>query len=213
MRRTITAVFAALAVAGCGAPAEPSEVAAESTTSTEASTTPKPTSNVPAEPELNKAELRYLTALAKAMGEKDVQSLTAYSYVDDGYVVCGRDDEDEYDDFSGPPTLDILIKNMEQQGDVYGAAIRHLCPKYLPLWRKAQGGFEEGTYTVGEDIKPGTYRTTPGRIMKCYWERSTGGGDIIDNQWINNAPNGATVTVRQGEGFTSEGCGNWIRAS
>ncbi|GAA3531453.1 hypothetical protein GCM10022419_008190 [Nonomuraea rosea] len=205
MRTPLLAVL--LVVAGCGQPAT-TAASTPPQTSTPApapSSTPQPTDNVPDEPELSKKELRYLTALAKAMGEKDVQSLTAYSYVDDGYIVCGRGDE-------GPPTVDLIVENLEEDGDMYAAAIKHLCPKYLPVWRKAAGGFTDGVYTVGKDIRAGTYRTTPGRLTKCYWERSTGAGRIIDNQWVTNAPNGATVSVRRGEGFTSEGCGNWIRA-
>lgn len=208
MRIPLLAV-AVLVLAGCG---QDATTAASSPPSTFTSTltpsaTPKPTSNVPTEPELNKAELRYLTALAKAMGEKDVQSLTAYSYVDDGYVACGRGA-----DADGPPTVDAIVEHLEEDRDLYGAALTHLCPKYLPLWRKARDGFTDGEYTVGEDIRAGTYRTTPGRLTKCYWERSTGAGRIIDNQWVTNAPKGATVTVRRGEGFTSDGCGNWVRA-
>jgi hypothetical protein len=132
-----------------------------------------------------------------------------------GHGVCGQrtDDTDEelVDGVDGPPTLDGLIEN--DGGDEYDkAAIRHLCPKYLSLLRSARGGFADGTYTIGKDIKPGTYRTTRGPVTDCYWERSTPGGDIIANGFVTNAPRGVTVTVRQDEGFTSEGCGNWVRA-
>lgn len=163
------------------------------------------------DPEWTAAETRYLAVVAEELSKYlgKGEQINEGAYVENGRAVCGRG-EDE--DFDGPPTVNVLIENMELNGDVYGAAIKYLCPKYLPVWRKARGGFEEGTYTVGKDIKPGTYRTVDRPVRKCYWERSTGAGRIIDNRWITNAPNGATVTVQRGEGFTSEGCGNWIRA-
>jgi hypothetical protein len=68
--------------------------------------------------------------------------------------------------------------------------------------------FDDGAYTVGGSpgmIKPGTYQVS-GPIRDCYWERSTPGGSIIANDFITNAPKGVTVTVRSGEGFTSNGC-------
>ena len=59
------------------------------------------------------------------------------------------------------------------------------------------------TRFVGQTMEPGTYKTKPG-IKDCYWSRNTGGGDIIDNDFVSFAPDGATVTVYAGEGFESE---------
>ncbi|MEV0882048.1 hypothetical protein AB0I85_29980 [Micromonospora echinofusca] len=78
--------------------------------------------------------------------------------------------------------------------------------------------FDDGRYTVGSKpgmILPGRYRLK-GPLADCYWERSSKSGTIISNNFITNAPAGVTVTVRSGEGFTSEGCtdregGKWER--
>lgn len=139
------------------------------------------------------------------------------SLLQEGRAACGQDDESEGDysssyDSSGPPTLDGIIEGDLDDDENYRAAIKYLCPKYLPVLQKAKGGFADGTYEVGKDIKSGTYRTTPGRVTDCYWERSTGGGTTIANDFVKNAPRGVTVTLRRGEGFTSEGCGNWMKA-
>ncbi|GAB2441962.1 hypothetical protein [Micromonospora schwarzwaldensis] len=80
--------------------------------------------------------------------------------------------------------------------------------------------FTDGRYTVGKKagmILPGTYRVK-GPVFDCYWERSGKNGSTIANDFITNAPNGVKVTVRAGEGFTSQGCtdpegGTWRRAS
>ncbi|MFI7467415.1 hypothetical protein [Nonomuraea sp. NPDC049646] len=121
-------------------------------------------------------------------------------------MVCG-------DDGGDPPTInDVVDAYHNDYGDPPGKliilAIRHLCPKYIPLLAKGKNGFTDGAYTVGDGIKPGTYRTHE-RIEDCYWARSTGGGDIISNAFVQNAPRGVKVTVYKGEGFTSEGCGYW----
>lgn len=68
----------------------------------------------------------------------------------------------------------------------------------------------EGTYTVGKDIEPGTYRTRPG-VKDCYWSRTNGGGGIIANDMVGFAPDGVTVTVYPGEGFESQRCGTWTK--
>jgi hypothetical protein len=76
---------------------------------------------------------------------------------------------------------------------------------------KAERGFGEGDMTVGEDVKPGTYRTTDS-AHDCYWERSTGGGRTIANDFVTNAPKGVTVAIYASDGgFKSDNCGDWIR--
>lgn len=67
-----------------------------------------------------------------------------------------------------------------------------------------------GAYEVGKFMEPGTYRTKPG-AKDCYWARTTGGGDIIANNFIGYAPAGVTVTVHAGEGFESQRCGYWTK--
>jgi hypothetical protein len=72
------------------------------------------------------------------------------------------------------------------------------------------GTFGDGTFRVGVDIPPGTYRAT-NPSQGCYWERlsgfSGGLGDIIANNYTD-APE--VVTVAPGDvGFSSDGCGTW----
>jgi hypothetical protein len=68
--------------------------------------------------------------------------------------------------------------------------------------------FEDGTYVVGEDVKPGTYRTREPHDG-CYWERLSGfsGNDTITNELTNDL---TVVTVAKSDaGFSSSGCGTW----
>jgi len=72
--------------------------------------------------------------------------------------------------------------------------------------------FGDGTFQVGTDIQPGTYRTqvdSPG----CYYARLSGFGgtlgEIIAN---NNTDNPAIVTIQATDkGFQSSSCGTWTR--
>jgi hypothetical protein len=69
--------------------------------------------------------------------------------------------------------------------------------------------FGDGTYRVGRDIAPRTYRARGGD--GCYWERlrnfSGGLNAILANE---NADGPTIVTIsRTDRGFTTQGCGNW----
>jgi hypothetical protein len=89
-----------------------------------------------------------------------------------------------------------------------------LCPKapHAQLFRDAVTlvRINDGNYVVGKDMQPGTYKTKPG-VKDCYWTRNTGGGDIIDNNFVEFAPDGVAVTTYAGEGFESNRCGVWTK--
>jgi hypothetical protein len=72
----------------------------------------------------------------------------------------------------------------------------------------------DGEYLVGQDIRPGTYKTAgPGNDSPlCYWERdkdSSGDfGSIIAN---DNLSGSGRVTVNKGEVFKTQGCQDWTK--
>ena len=71
--------------------------------------------------------------------------------------------------------------------------------------------FPDGTYFVGTDIEPGTYRNSGGE--GCYYARLNGFSgtieDIISNE-ITDAP--AIVTIENSDiGFASTRCGSWSK--
>jgi hypothetical protein len=67
-----------------------------------------------------------------------------------------------------------------------------------------------GTFLVGKDVKPGTYRTTgPKTGGSCYWQRSgdASGTNIIAN---DNLSGPGVVDIRSGDvSFKSERCADW----
>ncbi|WP_188194200.1 hypothetical protein [Nonomuraea sp. SYSU D8015] len=208
MRRSVLLLCAVPLLSACGASAleagstpvaQPESV--KSSEPAEASQTPAPT---PSKPARSAKERKYLKVLRAALGKK----LKEDSYLKRGYDLCGRGDE-----WPWPPTLGSIIASRGEKRDVYEAAIRYLCPKYLPVWRKAQGGFGDGLHKVGKDIGPGSYRMAVRPDYKtCWWDRKTSGGDTIDT-WLlhNDPPRVMTVTLNRGERFDTRGCGVWIR--
>lgn len=71
--------------------------------------------------------------------------------------------------------------------------------------------FADGTYLVGVDIAPGTWRAPGGG--DCYWQRLSGFGGTLDEIIANDDPNGSViVTIAPGDtGFSSSGCGSWSK--
>jgi hypothetical protein len=83
-----------------------------------------------------------------------------------------------------------------------------------PTSTSPQTSFGNGTFIVGTDIQPGTYRTTGG--SNCYYARLSGfggtSGEIIAN--ANTDGSGAIVTIEPSDvGFQSSGCNTWEQIS
>lgn len=85
-------------------------------------------------------------------------------------------------------------------------------PKPEPEPESAKPSFGDGTYQVGTDIQPGTYRTREGS-PNCYYERLkdfTGGLNSILANGNTSAP--AIITIKPTDaGFNSQGCGTWTK--
>lgn len=71
----------------------------------------------------------------------------------------------------------------------------------------------DGTWTVGTDVQPGTYRTSAAVSSgACYWEitkSGTNGEDIIQNDIVQGGY--PTVTLSVGQDFKTQDCGTWIK--
>jgi hypothetical protein len=71
--------------------------------------------------------------------------------------------------------------------------------------------FGEGTFIVGTDLRPGTYRSSGGDL--CYWARLRDFRGQLGSIIANDFGEGRTiVTIKSSdEGFESTGCGEWVR--
>jgi len=75
----------------------------------------------------------------------------------------------------------------------------------------------DGTFVVGKEIRPGTYRTDGPEdsvIPNCYWARLSGTSGEFDDIITNGNTDGpATVTVSASDkAFLTSGCKTWKRA-
>lgn len=75
---------------------------------------------------------------------------------------------------------------------------------------KAANTVTDGTWVVGTDIEPGTYRASADVGSSCYWgiyKSGTNGGTIIEN----DLPGGGrpSVALAPGQDFKSSRCGSW----
>ncbi len=74
--------------------------------------------------------------------------------------------------------------------------------------------FGDGTWRVGSEITPGTYRALgDGSTMQCSWERLSGfSGLMKDTIALGYEPAPVVVTIEPTDaGFKSEHCGRWTK--
>ncbi|WP_231626976.1 hypothetical protein [Streptomyces apocyni] len=77
--------------------------------------------------------------------------------------------------------------------------------------KKESGLGGSGTYEVGSDIKPGTYRSTGNSDGMCYWERAKDSTGEMESIIANDNVTGtAYVTVKESDKiFKSTECKSW----
>ena len=78
--------------------------------------------------------------------------------------------------------------------------------------RVAATSIGQGTWTVGRDVEPGTYRAAQAVTRQCYWGiyvSGTNGDDIVENDVVDGGF--PTVTLREGQDFKNNGCGTFVK--
>lgn len=78
--------------------------------------------------------------------------------------------------------------------------------------QKAANTVREGTWTVGVDIEPGTYRTEAEVASSCYWgiyRTGSNGADIVDNDIVSGGR--PMVNLSAGQDFKTSRCGTWLK--
>ncbi|MFG3710847.1 hypothetical protein [Micromonospora sp. NPDC047730] len=214
MRRILTtaAIVALLAIAGCGG--DQQEKAAADRSPSPATTTASPTPSPSPSPSPSTATPTTSPPAppspTPAWTPCDLEREFYEGGCDDDFISGDACDASYYSQQVGS-LIDAYIENRIH---VDAARLKD-CPQFLPTWKKAQTGMEEGSFEVGKEVKPGTYQTTAhlidGKVTDCYWERTGSNGRIIANDFIT-ATTKVRVTIRSSdEMFTSRNCGNWIR--
>lgn len=73
------------------------------------------------------------------------------------------------------------------------------------------GQVREGTWSVGDEVKPGLYRTPgaiPGPVTLCYWHTEID-GEIKDQGVIDGEGEPGRVELKKGQLFKTNGCADW----
>jgi len=111
---------------------------------------------------------------------------------------------------SGTPTTIQTTTTQQTSQQAPKATNTPRPPTATPMPSKPH--FGDGTYQVGKDIQPGTYRTRVGS-PGCYYERLKGfSGDLSDIIANDNTDAPAVVTIAASDaGFHSERCGTWTQ--
>jgi hypothetical protein len=78
---------------------------------------------------------------------------------------------------------------------------------------QAQNTIREGTWAIGVDVQPGTYRTKDAVSGNCYWGiySDANGNNIVANDIVTGGR--PTVTLSGGQYFTTRRCGDWAKVS
>ena len=81
----------------------------------------------------------------------------------------------------------------------------------LPRISASKTRIEDGTWLVGVDVQPGTYRARADDT--CYWARIRDFKGDLNSIIANDLPSGrAVVTIKSSDkGFQTNGCGTWER--
>lgn len=110
------------------------------------------------------------------------------------------------------PTVTVTVTEPAAGG---ASAEANLEPSKAPAPKEpapAKATMDEGTYEIGVDAPAGRYKTVA--EDSCYWKRSKDDSGTLDSILANDNVNDgarASVTVKKGEFFTSEGCGTWTK--
>lgn len=108
----------------------------------------------------------------------------------------------------GPEIVTIVSSDVGFSSSRCGAWSNVLAPVKSP-----DEPFGEGTFQVGAEVAPGTWRSSDETADSCYWERLSGfSGEFADIEANGISDGIAIVTVVASDvGFRSSRCGTWSR--
>ncbi|WP_338780722.1 hypothetical protein [Streptomyces sp. DG1A-41] len=126
-------------------------------------------------------------------------------------AVIGSSTADDSDGQSTTPTPTATVTATETQTETEAAPPPTPTQTEQPTQGSANEIPGDGTFLVGEEIEPGTYRTAgpaDSAIPNCYWARLSGASGELDELIANgNTAGPATVTIASGDqAFQTTGC-------
>lgn len=134
-------------------------------------------------------------------------------------VGIGASDQDVQANTAASPTPTVTVtKSTTKDVQVPGPKVtvtKTATKTVTPKPKKPKGAPTtvegDGEYLVGEDMKPGTYKTAgPDGMFGCYWERASNASGEFDAIIANgNLEGSGRVTVNKGEVFKTTRCQEW----
>lgn len=115
-------------------------------------------------------------------------------------------------------TAPTVTKTVTQQGAVVTETVPADAPTKTVVVTEQpaapETAFGPGSWLVGEDIAAGQYKTAEQVGEGCYWEITAGpnGQDIVANEFVGQSGGIERVTLRKGQQFSSNDCGDWVKA-
>jgi hypothetical protein len=112
--------------------------------------------------------------------------------------------------FDIPPGEHTYFTSYKEMQQAISQSAAEKAGEKVPELEAPHPNFSDGTYQVGPDIQPGTYRTREGS-PGCYYARLRGFSNEINDILANaNTYAPAVVTIKSTDaGFQSQGCGLW----
>lgn len=174
--------------------------------------------------------LRYLLvglaglALGLAVGRAETTSVEERLFAMEDRALEAEDQLAEYEgritflETQGDAELGVLQDRLDEANETIQARenrIADLQEQIDKLKKALPAGIgrtiENGTWRVGEEVAPGTYRAPGGG--SCYWERLSGfSGDLDDIIANGVAERNVTVTIAPSDvGFHTNDCGTWTQ--
>ncbi len=140
------------------------------------------------------------------LADPNADTLAALSATAEGLATSGRLPGGEVGTGLGNSAIASGVRQLRSPSDD-NAVVGALIPfanygATLPVY------VEEGTYTVGQDIEPGTYRAL--NVTDCYWATLDEAGEINDNNFVNSAPQ-VLATVRASDFAFENDCGLMVK--
>lgn len=117
---------------------------------------------------------------------------------------------DEYEELADE-LQEVKHEFLEYRSEVNRVEEKEEKPEKKPSGGGAASTFGEGTFRVGNEIRPGTYKAPGGD--GCYWERLSGFSGDFDDIIVNGGfQKNVVVEIQPSDaGFSSSNCGQWTR--
>lgn len=164
---------------------------------------------VPVRTDLQRDVVAAARPLGYGAGDTDEQLLFGV------YQACASNDPEDYyataDDIGEEQAAELTVWMSLCPKHPHAAEWKKTLTASKAVWKAEAAGerFNDGTYTVPGQVKPGRYVVKD--VENCYWETRDSNGNILDNNFVTAAPRVQATVGRSATVLTVRGCGLWVK--